>query len=92
MLKSDEVKNRMTALNDAIISPEVSLSNDYQIGASYFRALEDESKNIGVDELWQNKLKPLLKDYFRGERNAEHKLEILESAYFMGDANDSCEG
>lgn len=92
MLKSDEVKRRMTALNDAIISPEVSLSTDYQIGASYFRALEDESKNIGVDELWQNKLKPLLKDYFRGERNAEHKLEILESAYFMDDADDSSEG
>lgn len=92
MLKSDEVKNRMNALNDAIISPEVALSTDYQIGASYFRTLEDKSKNLGVDELWNNKLKPLLKDYFRGERNAEHKLDVLESAYFMGDANDSSEG
>ena len=92
MLKSDEVKNRMNALNDAIISPEVALSTDYQIGASYFRTLEDKSKNLGVDELWNNKLKPLLKDYFRGERNAEHKLDVLESAYFMSDANDSSEG
>lgn len=92
MLRSDKVKNRMTALNDAIISSEISLSTDYQIGASYFRVLEDDTKNLGVDELWKNKLQPLLKDYFRGERNAEDKLKILESAYFIGDVDDSSEG
>lgn len=92
MLQMDEVKNRMNFLNNAIISSEISLSTDYQIGGSYFKSLEDESKNITVYDLWENKLKPLLKDYFRGERNADEKLNILKSAYFMGDFDDSIEG
>jgi len=88
MLTNEDVKNRMTRLNEAITSDEIGLSNDYQIGGSYFLLLD--KGQIEELELWNSKLKPLLKDYFRGERNAAKKLEVLESAY-AGDVNDSSE-
>lgn len=86
MLADENVKTRMTSLNDAIVSREVGeLSCDYQIGASYFKALDEDK--VSVDGLWQNKLEPLLKDYFRGERDAEEKVTKLKKAY-VGVEND----
>ncbi|MBS0957486.1 AAA family ATPase [Leuconostoc pseudomesenteroides] len=90
MLKNPDVIARMDALNEKIISDEIGLSEDWEIGASYFRALEDESRNISVESLWINKLEPLLKDYFRGERNCKAKIENLKSAYdLVGDDDGS---
>lgn len=80
MLANEEVKEQMTRLNGAIVSSEINLTNDYQIGASYFLKL-DQGK-VNVNELWDNKLYPLLKDYFRGERLVQDKLEILKNAYY----------
>ena len=55
MLKNDKIKEKMTRLNNAIIDQKIgNLSKDYQIGGSYFKAL-DESK-VNQDELWKNKL------------------------------------
>ncbi|MDR0884936.1 MAG: AAA family ATPase [Clostridiales Family XIII bacterium] len=88
MLNDPKTKERMNRLNEAIISKDIgALTEDYQIGASYFRALE-----YGTPEkaLWDSKLKPLLKDYFRGERTAREKLEKLEKAY-NGESNDDTE-
>lgn len=92
MLQMNETKKRMDSLNRQLVSSEIGLTADYQIGASYFKGLEDEKKDITADSLWKSKLQPLLKDYFRGERNAEEKLLKLEKAYFSGDADDSVEG
>lgn len=92
MLQMNETKKRMDSLNRKLVSSEIGLTADYQIGASYFKGLEDEKKDITADSLWKSKLQPLLKDYFRGERNAEEKLMKLEKAYFSGDADDSVEG
>lgn len=78
-----EVKKRMKGLNQKIL--EQGLTQDYQIGASYFKALAEGK--LTVDELWQNKLEPLLKDYFRGERDAEEKVTKLKKAY-VGVEND----
>jgi hypothetical protein len=82
MLKNDDVKARMNRLNGAIVSDEIGLFEDYQIGGSYFKALEDEK--ISSEELWENRLKPLLKDYLRGEHNSISKLEKLENRYNGG--------
>lgn len=80
MLKKDKIKKQMKRLNDAIIDQEIgNLSKDYQIGGSYFKAL-DENK-VNQDELWENKLEPLLKDYFRGERDSEEKLKEIKKCY-----------
>lgn len=81
MLEDIKIKEQMTRLNDAIIDAEIgNLTNDYQIGGSYFKAL-DEGK-ITQEELWKNKLEPLLEDYFRGERDLEEKLEKIKEKYF----------
>ncbi|GHU36988.1 hypothetical protein FACS1894193_11510 [Bacilli bacterium] len=89
-----EVQNRMRLLNQEII--EQGLTQDYQIGASYFKALTepDEDKVYElVEELWKNKLEPLLKDYFRGERNAKEKLDNLKNAYDgVGNGKNTSEG
>jgi DNA polymerase III delta prime subunit len=84
MLNSDETKAVMTRLNEAIIEKEKGgLTTDYQIGASYFKSID----GLGVERevlepLWNTKLKPLLRDYFRGEHKSDEKLAKLEKIYF----------
>lgn len=76
---NDDTKRIMYRLNNAIIE-EGHLNQDYQIGASYFKGLDKET--ISKENLWDYKLNPLLKDYFRGERIADEKMKALEIAYF----------
>ena len=77
---------RMTNLNNCIISKEIGLSPAYQIGGSYFLKKKIvDGKEISVpiegDEefknLWDYRLKGLLKEYLRGEEDKviEEKLE-----------------
>jgi len=81
------VSNYLQEKGYTIIDAEIgNLTNDYQIGGSYFKAL-DEGK-ITQEELWKNKLEPLLEDYFRGERDLEEKLEKIKEKYF-GEENDT---
>ncbi|MCK1230235.1 AAA family ATPase [Streptococcus uberis] len=77
---NDKVRFQMLRLNEAIITIG-GLSTDYQIGASYFREIENAESR---DEcpIWTHKLKPLLRDYFRGETNASSKVSQIESQYF----------
>ena len=76
---NDDTKRIMYRLNNAIIE-EGHLNQDYQIGASYFKGLDKGT--ISIENLWDYKLNPLLKDYFRGERLADEKMKALEIAYF----------
>lgn len=78
--------NHMNQINEAIIDIG-GLSEDYQIGASYFKNV---ATNEGFNNLWKRKLEPLLKDYFRGERDSSKKIENIKSAY-EGKKNDSIE-
>lgn len=84
MLKNDETKTLMTRINDAIIDKSKGgLTKDYQIGASYFLTIDEEgTTRDAVRALWDNRLFPLLIDYFRGEHESERKLKYLEDAYF----------
>lgn len=77
---NSKVHDQMLRLNEAIITIG-NLSTDYQIGASYFREIDIEESR---DEcpIWNHKLKPLLRDYFRGEANAISKVTQIESRYF----------
>lgn len=83
----------MKRLNDKIEDKEIGLGKDFQIGGSYFlKEVEEngEKKNVPInfsnpnelENLWENKLRPLLKEYLRGQRDAESKLEQLKSAYY----------
>ena len=73
-----EVKNRMQNLNNAILKVR-GLGKAYQIGAAYFKKIEDYDGNF--QNLWDFHLKGLLFEYLRGNMNAEEQLEELKKAY-----------
>ena len=80
----DEAIKRMDKLNEAISSiPE--LSDDYNIGASYFLKLDNyyngNNKNDAFKKLWENHLKGLLFEYTRGMPNQKEIMEKFENAY-----------
>lgn len=95
-LTNEKAYTRMTNLNNCIISKEIGLSKAYQIGGSYFLkkkiengtkisvpiASDDEFKN-----LWDYRLKGLLREYLRGEEESEikKKIDILERAFKRDD-------
>lgn len=74
----EEIENRMNNLNDEICHTD-GLGDDYQIGAAYFLKL----KALGNDfnELWEDSLEPLLKEYVYGMDNAVDLLGGFEKAY-----------
>ena len=69
-----EIATRLARLNAAI---ENRLGRAYQIGAAYFLNL----KNDDYDALWNNHLESLLFEYFRGERDAQQKVNELHAIY-----------
>lgn len=78
------IKQRMFALNAAILKPELRLGEAYQIGAAYFRKYldyEEQGMDAAFEMLWENHLKGLLFEYLRGNQNAKAQLEELKKAY-----------
>ncbi len=77
-----EIKRRMSALNQAILAPDMELSGDYQIGGAYFLkyALYATEPNP-FDKLWNNHLEILLKEYLRGNDIDGEKLNRLHEVY-----------
>lgn len=69
-----EVEQRMSRLNAEI---ENRLGRAYQIGAAYFINLQDDD----FEALWKNHLEGLLFEYFRGERDAQQKVDELHKIY-----------
>lgn len=78
----EQLKKRMSNLNEAIISNEIGLSSGYQIGAAYFlkyvNYLEEEKT---FEALWDYNLEPLLREYLRGQGDVKNKLKQLKKAY-----------
>ena len=78
------IKQRMFALNAAILKPELGLGEAYQIGAAYFRKYLDyeaQGMDAAFEMLWENHLKGLLYEYLRGNQNAKSQLVELKKAY-----------
>lgn len=65
----------MKALNDALI--ENGLTEAHCIGGAYFRKLEGSD----YDKLWNNHLKSIVTEYFRGEPELDTKVKDIENAY-----------
>ena len=82
MLKRKDVKGIMDRLNIAILCE--GLPPNYQIGAAYFLDLDKNYSKSEQEGLWNNKLKPLLEEYFRGEREIKKKMERIEIVYMGG--------
>lgn len=74
----NEAKKRMQNLNEAILKVR-GLGEAYQIGAAYFKKIEQY--NGDFQKLWNFHLKGLLFEYLRGNLNAEEQLKELKEAY-----------
>jgi len=72
------IKRKMQNLNDAILQVR-GLGAAYQIGAAYFKKIEEYGGDF--QKLWEFHLKGLLFEYLRGNVNAEEQLEELKQAY-----------
>lgn len=76
----DELENeairRMTALNQEIIKTE-ELNENYQVGAAYFKKLEE----LTFDQLWTDYLSPLLQEYIRGMYDEAAIMNRFAQAY-----------
>lgn len=83
--------DRMKAINDTL--DELGLNSNYHIGAAYFmKALNYLGKRGKAtentwDQLWKLHLKGTLFEYFRGEPDADNKIEQLKKAYDKAENN-----
>jgi 5-methylcytosine-specific restriction endonuclease McrBC GTP-binding regulatory subunit McrB len=84
--KKDEALNKMKKLNEAIENV-AGLSSAYHIGAAYFLKLKDLNNDFEL--LWEYNLKPLLKEYLRGQDPNEEKLGNLKAAYNKSEDNQT---
>jgi DNA polymerase III delta prime subunit len=75
---ADEAKKRMSRLNEEIERIE-GLSTAYHIGPAYFLKLKNYDGNF--QDLWDNHLEGLLKEYMRGMQGVEDKIKTLKEAY-----------
>ena len=66
---------KMTAVNKALL--EAGLSKDYFIGGSYFRKLVLGEE----DKLWKYYISGIIQEYFRGDADADDKIEKVKDAY-----------
>lgn len=84
---ADEAKERMNRINKEIEKIE-GLSTAYHIGPAYFLKLKNYNGNF--QQLWENHLEGLLREYLRGMQNLEEKLKTLKAAY--DNESDSANG
>lgn len=77
MANEKQLKDRMHNLNAAILKVN-GLGKAYQIGAAYFLKYEQYND---FELLWTYHLEGLLREYLRGNPNAEAELEKLKKAY-----------
>lgn len=74
MRLSDEVKGRMNKVNQAI--HECDLTPAYYIGGAYFLKL----KNDDYESLWNNHIRGLVEEYFRGNPEGPNYVEKIHKA------------
>lgn len=84
MANANEMKARMTSLNNAILAIK-ELGKAYQIGAAYFKKYELYND---FNKLWEYHLEGVLREYLRGNPNAEEQLKELKKAYDIESATD----
>ena len=79
---SEKVKYVMTKLNEAL--KEKNLTEAHYIGGAYFLKLDTKTD---YQKLWDNHLKGIIAEYFRGEPDGPNKLDEIESAYKSAHSN-----
>lgn len=76
---SDAAKRCLESLNDALKKKEIGLTDAYDIGPAYFLKLEQYDGNF--EKLWEYHIKGILKEYLRGTRGIEEKMDSLKEAF-----------
>jgi hypothetical protein len=76
----NDIKERMLNLNKQISDTD-GLNPSYHIGAAYFL---DSNGNLrqDIDNIWNLRIEPLLKEYLRGMPDSIEKIELLKNAFF----------
>ncbi|MFZ4107337.1 hypothetical protein, partial [Flavobacterium sp.] len=76
---SAEAEGKMEKLNEQISQIE-GLNPSYHIGAAYFL---DSSGNVrqDYDNIWNQRIEPLLNEYLRGMPDNFDKIELLKKAF-----------
>ena len=76
---SDAAKLCLASLNEALKKKEIGLTDAYDIGPAYFLKLKQYEGNF--EKLWEYHIKGILKEYLRGTRGIEEKLNSLKEAF-----------
>lgn len=82
---TDSVSKNMSAIEDSFNKLneliEKNLGPDYMLGGSYLTSLKNSSRTKGKtlkEELWNNHLEPIIKDYIKGTDN---KIEAYKDKF-----------
>ena len=73
------IKERMLKLNEQISKTD-GLNPSYHIGAAYFLDSNGNARQ-DIDNIWNLRIEPLLKEYLRGMPDSFEKIEQLKNAF-----------
>lgn len=74
-----DTKDRMLKLNKQISDTD-GLNPSYHIGAAYFLDSNGNARQ-DIDNIWNLRIEPLLKEYLRGMPDSIEKIELLKNAF-----------
>lgn len=73
------IYERMSKLNEQISNTD-GLNPSYHIGAAYFLDSNGDARQ-DIDNIWNLRIEPLLKEYLRGMPDSIEKIELLKTAF-----------
>jgi hypothetical protein len=74
-----DIKEKMLHLNKQISNTD-GLNSSYHIGAAYFLDSNGNARQ-DIDNIWNLRIGPLLKEYLRGMPDSIDKIELLKNAF-----------
>jgi 5-methylcytosine-specific restriction endonuclease McrBC GTP-binding regulatory subunit McrB len=75
----NNIKERMLNLNKQISNTD-GLNSSYHIGAAYFLDSNGNARQ-DIDNIWNLRIEPLLKEYLRGMPDSIEKIELLKNTF-----------
>jgi len=74
-----DIKEKMLNLNKQISETD-GLNPSYHIGVAYFLDLNGNARQ-DIDNIWNLRIEPLLKEYLRGMPDSIDKIELMKNAF-----------
>lgn len=80
-----DIKEKMLKLNKQIFDKDSNsgiegLNASYHIGAAYFLDSNGNARQ-DIDNIWNLRIEPLLKEYLRGMPDSDEKIKLLKNAF-----------